>query len=137
MAKLVAAQDLGSCIYLWGFKSPLPHILIKYKIYSFNFMINRIIESTLFPTLKIGDTIKVAFKGEDLKNTKLDFIEGQIIRIHKNNNNFFITINSLILGVNIIFTFLLNINLINNIEIIKNKNYHKSKLYFITRLKNN
>ncbi len=98
-------------------------------------MINKIQKSEFFPEIKIGDTIKITLKNLEAKNVKAEFIIGEVIKLHKNQNNTFINLYSSILGVFYNYIFLLDPKIINNIEIIKNKYYHKSKLYFIKNIK--
>jgi ribosomal protein L19 len=99
-------------------------------------MINIINESTFYPKFQIGDTIKINFKSQDLKNLKSESICGQVIKIHKNQENFFITIYANSLGVTFKYSFLLSLKYINNIVVIKHQSYRKSKLYFLKKIKN-
>ncbi len=99
-------------------------------------MINKIKKSEFFPEIKVGDTIKITFKNLEAKNLKSEFIIGQVIKLHKNQDNTFINVYSSILGVFYNYIFLLNTKIISNIEIIKKQDYHKSKLYFIKSIKN-
>ncbi len=99
-------------------------------------MINKIQKSEFFPEIKVGDTLKITFKNLEAKNLKEEFMIGQVIKLHRNQNNTFINLYSSVLGVFYNYIFLLDTKIISNIEIIKKQYYHKSKLYFLKSIKN-
>ncbi len=93
-------------------------------------MINIIKQSEFFPTIKIGDIIKINFNCLNIKNSKIESFTGKVLSIHKNEDKIFIKLYSYGLTISFNYICLLDSKIIKDIQIVKRQSYNKAKLYF-------
>ncbi len=88
-----------------------------------------------FPTLKIGNTVKIGIRIIEGNKERIQFYEGTIIAKKNSSINTTITVRKVLQGIGIERIFLIHSPKVDSITVVRSAKIRRAKLYYLRNLK--
>ncbi len=86
------------------------------------------------PSIRIGDTVRVAVKVTEGKHTRLQLFEGIVIKKHGNGIQADYTVRRIASGVGVERIFPVNSPMIDSVKVLRHGKVRRAKLYYLRNL---